>query len=198
MIIGNFAKLNRSTRDSVFAALIVIAAIAMYNWIVAPHVDYLFAAQQYEFAIEKSVEKNKAIAREIEVKTKKLEELSKQLAQSQSKIFTSDKAKKFFGYLQTVLEETGYTVHSLNLSVSKPRPGDKQSAGTSGIVANRVTLSISGQYNNIVKLMDDLQNYTKKVWVDSFKIKVIDFSSGQLKCDMAVTIYTTQDKEASL
>ena len=56
MIIGNFAKLNRSTRDSVFAALIVIAAIAMYNWIVAPHVDYLFAAQQYEFAIEKSVE----------------------------------------------------------------------------------------------------------------------------------------------
>ena len=61
MLTDNLAKLNRSSRNSIFAALIVIAGVAMYNWIVSPHVTYLYAAQKYDSAMDKIVEKNKAI-----------------------------------------------------------------------------------------------------------------------------------------
>ena len=61
MLIDNLANLNRSTRNTIYAALAIIAVIAMYDWILAPHVTCLFAAQQYESVINKAVEKNKAL-----------------------------------------------------------------------------------------------------------------------------------------
>ena len=200
MLIDNLANLKRSTRNIVFTALIIIAAIAMYDWIVAPHVTCLFAAQEYESAVSKAVEKNKITAREVEAKTKKLEELYRQLAESRSTLFTPDEAKAFFSDLQAVSEETGCTVHSLNLVVSGPSSGNKQkqSEDTSGIVANSATLTVSGQYNSIIRLVEKLQNHAKKIWLDSFKIETINSDSAQLKCDMTITIYTIQDKGAAL
>jgi hypothetical protein len=172
----------------------------MYNWIVAPHVTCLFAAQQYESTVSKAVEKNKVIAREVEAKMKKLEELYEQFARSRSVLFAPDEAKAFFSDLQAVAEETGCTVHSLNLVVSKPSSGDKrkQSEDTSSIVANGAVLSVIGQYNSIIKLVKKLQNHAKRIWMDSFKMETIDFSSAQLKCDMTITIYTIQDKGTTL
>jgi hypothetical protein len=172
----------------------------MYNWIVAPHVTYLFAAQGHESAVSKAVEKNKVIAREVEAKTKKLEELYEQFAKSRSALFAPDEATAFFSDLQAVAEETGCTVNSLNLVVSGPSSGNKQkqSEDTPGIVANGAILAVSGQYDSIFKLVEKLQNHAKKIWLDSFKIETINSDSAQLKCDMTITVYTIQDKGAAL
>lgn len=196
MLINDMAKLNRSSRNSIFAALIVIATIAMYKSIITPHVNYLFAARQYDSAMSKAVEKNTAVAREIEVKTKRLKQLSEQFAESQDKLFSSEEAKEFFGDLQTILEETGCTVHSLSLAVNEPHKKNEWSKDASGIVANSAKLSISGGYSGIIGLVEGLQSHTPRVWVDSFRMELIDFNSGRLKCDMTITIYTIQDKEA--
>ena len=61
MLVNNLAKLRRSSRNAVSASLIVIAALAMYNWIVAPRAGYLSAAQRYEFVMDNMVKKNKII-----------------------------------------------------------------------------------------------------------------------------------------
>jgi hypothetical protein len=198
MITDSLAKLNRSSRNSVFAALIVIAGVAMYNWIVSPHVTYLYAAQKYASAVGKIVEKNKAITRELDGKKKELGKLRDQYSQCLGLLFTPDEAKEFFGDLQTIPEETGCTVYSLNLVVGKAGLKDKRSEDTSGMVANSAILSVSGQYNNIMKLLEKLQNRPQKVWVDSFKIEIIDFGSAQLKCNMTITIYTIKDREVTL
>jgi hypothetical protein len=199
MLIDNLAKLNRSTRNAIFTALIIIATIATYNWIVAPHVTYLFAAQGYESAVSKTVEKNKVITRDVATKTKRLEELREQLARSRSTLFAPDEAKAFFSDLQAVAEEAGCTVHALNLVGNKPSSRDKrETEDTSGITANSATLTVSGRYNSIFGLVEKLQNHAKKIWLDSFEMKIIDFSSGQLECSMTITIYTIQDKGAAL
>ncbi len=200
MLIDNLANLNNSTRNAIFAALAIIATIAMYNWILAPHVNYLSAAQQYETVVSKAVEKNKAIARDVENKTKKLEELYEQLAKSRNTLFAPGEAKAFFSDLQAVAEETGCTVRSLNLFVNKSISKDKrkQTEDTSGIVADSATLSVTGQYDNIFNLVEKLQNHAKSIWMNSFEIKTIDFNSAQLKCDMTITIYIIQDKETAL
>lgn len=191
MLIDNLANLNRSTRTTVFSALIIIAAVAMYDWIIAPHVTCLSASQQYESVVNKAVEKNKALVSEVGTKKKKLEELYQQLTASRSIMFTPDEAEVFFGDLQTIAEETGCTVHALNLVGNKPSSRDKRKPeDTSDITANSATLTVSGRYNSIFALVEKLQNHAKKVWLDSFDMKVVDFSSGRIECNMTITIYT--------
>jgi hypothetical protein len=200
MLIDDIVSLNRSTRNTVFTALIIIATIAMYNWIVAPHVTYLFAVQHYESVINKVVEKNKVIGREVKAKTKNLEAINHQLASARSALFTPDETKAFFSDLQVVSEDAGCAVRSLNVAVSEPFLGDKrkQAGNTSGIVVNSATLTVSGQYSSIIKLLEKLHNHSKKIWIDSFKMEIIDFGSAQLKCDMTIKIYTVRDKEDAL
>ncbi len=200
MLIDNLANLNRSTRNTIFTALIIIATIAMYNWIVAPHITCLFAAQQYESIISKAVEKNKATAHEVKAKTKKLEELYEQLTSSRSALFTPDEAKEFLSNLQAVSEEAGCTVNSLNLVMGKPSFENKQKRpeDTLSIVADSAKLTVSGQYNSIIRLVEKLQNHTKRIWMDSFKIETINSDSDQLKCDMTIIVYTISEEEAAL
>lgn len=198
MLINNLAKLNRSSRNAASAALIVIAAIAMYNWIVAPQATYLLAAQQYESAMSNIVKKNRVISNTIEVKRKMLQELHDQLAQFQSTLFTPDTAREFFSNLQAISEQAGCTVYSLNFITSEPSPKGRESENTSGVVAKSVVLSVVGIYKDIIKLIERLQARTQKVWIDSVKMQILDHDSAQPKCDITITIYTIQDTEATL
>lgn len=201
MLIDNLTNLNRPTRNTIFAALVIIATIAMYNWIVAPHVTHLFAAQQYESAVSRAVEKNKAAIREVKAKKQKLEELTKQLAISRNALLTPEEVKEFFSDLQTIVEEADCTVHSLNIVMRESSSGNdrkQQTKDSLNIVANSAMLSVVGQYKNIIGLVERLQNHTKRIWMDSFKIENINLDSSQLKCDMTIVVYTIQDKGASL
>jgi len=198
VLIDNLAKLNRSSRSAVFAALIVIAAIATYKRIVAPHATYLFAAQQYESVLGNVVKKNKVIHNTVKVKKKKLEESREQFAQLKNTLFTPNEAKEFLSDLEDTAKETGCAVYSLNFGASEPVPENKQNKDASSIYANRAMLSVTGVYDNIIRLVEKLQMRTQGVWIDSLKMKTLDGDFTQLKCDMTITIYTIQDKETAL
>ncbi len=198
MLVDKLAKLNRSTRHTVSVSLIVIAALAMYNWLVTPHADYLSAAQGYESVMDNVVEKNKTISNIVNIKRKKLQELSGKSAQLQSILFTPDQAREFFSDLQAVSEETGCVVYSLNLMTNKPSPKDRDSEDTSGIVTKSAVLSVVGVYRNIAKLMERLQARTQKVWIDSVQVRTLDYSSDQPRCNITITICALTDKETAL
>jgi len=198
MLVDKLAKLNRSTRHTVSVSLIVIAALAMYNWLVTPHADYLSAAQGYESVMDNVVEKNKTISSIVNIKRKKLQELGEKSAQLQSILFTPDQAREFFSDLQAVSEETGCVVYSLNLMTNKPSPKDRDSEDTSGIVTKSAVLSVVGVYGNIAKLMERLQARTQKVWIDSVQVRTLDYSSDQPRCNITITICELTDKETAL
>jgi len=195
VLIDNLAKLNRSSRSAVFAALIVIAAIATYKRIVAPHATYLFAAQQYESVLGNVVKKNKVIHNTVKVKKKKLEESREQFARLKNTLFTPNEAKEFLSNLEVTAKETDCAVYSLNFGASEPVLENKQNKGIS---ANRATLVVIGVYDNIIRLVEKLQMRTQGVWIDSLKMKTLDSDFTRLKCDMTITIYTIQDKETAL
>jgi hypothetical protein len=198
MLIDNISRLNRSSQNSIFAAIFVIAAIAMYQWIFNPHVDYLYASQRYDSTLNKYLERNKAINLEIKTKTEKIQTLSKQLSEAMNLVFTPEEARVFFGNLQNTLANTGCTVHTMNLIGEKSKKGKKLPDDASEIMPNNATLSISGPYKSIIALIDKLQKHNPKIWIDSFQIEITDQNSGWLKCDMTITIFTVQDKEAGL
>lgn len=199
MLVNNLTKLSRSSRNAVSASLILIAALAMYNWIVAPRTNYLLAAQRYEFVMENVVKKNKTIDNRVNIRKKKLQELREQSAQLQSTLFTPDQAREFFSDLQAISKETGCIVYSVNLITSKPNPiKDGQLQDTAGIVTKSAVLSVVGVYKNITKLIQRLQSRTQKVWIDSVKIQAFNNNSDRPRCDITITICALTDKEPAL
>ncbi len=191
MLVDNLAKLGSSTRNATSAALIVIAAFAMYNWMVTPQATYLSAARGYESAMDKIVEQNKSIARQIEIKKKELQVLRENSAQLQSVLFAPDQAKEFFSDLQVVSEQAGCVVHSINLITDKRNPENERL----GVVTKSAALSIVGVYRDIVKLVERLQARTQKVWIDELEVQTFDYSSDKAKCDLIVTICQIMDKD---
>ena len=199
MLVNNLTKLSRSSRNAVSASLILIAALAMYNWIVAPRTNYLLAAQRYEFVMENVVKINTSIGNKVETKKKKLQELREQSAQLQSTLFTPDQAREFFSDLQAISEETGCIVYSVNLITNKTSPyKDGQLHDTAGIVTKSAVLSVVGVYKNITKLIERLQSRTQKVWIDSVKVQALNNNSDRPRCDITITICALTDKEPAL
>ena len=60
MLSKNWTKLTPSPRNIAFAALVLMGAIAVYNRVVAPHANYVLAAQRYESVANKLTKKNQA------------------------------------------------------------------------------------------------------------------------------------------
>jgi hypothetical protein len=175
--------------------LVIIASLAMYRWIVAPHAAYLSAAQGYESIMSNIIKENNLISDKVEIKRKKLQKLHEQSAQLQSTLFTPDQAREFFSDLQAISEETGCMVHSVNLINNKSNSKDRQSEDTSGVVTKSAVLSVVGVYKDIAGLMKRLQARTQKVWIDSIIVQTLEYGSDQPKCDVTITICEVQDKE---
>jgi len=206
VLIDSLAKLNSNSRNAISAVLIVIVAIAVYGWTVAPHVTHLSAVQRYESVVDDVVKKNKILSSAVKTKKKKLEQLQEQFAQLQGSLFMVDKAKEFFSDLQAISVQAGCTVYSLNLVTSEQNSQDGPAEGretTSGIVTKSAVLSVIGAYGDIIKLMEKLQAREQKVWIDSVRMTSLDSpasggqASNQLKCDITITICTIPSISAS-
>ena len=191
MLVDNLAKLGSSKRNATSAALIVIAAFAMYNWMVTPQATYLSAARGYESAMNKVVEQNKSIARQIEIKKKELQVLHEKSAQLQSVLFTHNQAKEFFSDLQVISEQAGCVVHSINFIADKRNPENERL----GVVTRSAAISVVGVYRDIVKLVERLQTRTQEVWIDELEVQTLDPSSDKARCDLTVTICQIMDKD---
>ena len=196
MLIDNFAKLGRPLRGTVLAALIIIGAIAMYNWTVAPHTSCLFAVQRCESAISKVTSESEVIHSAIKIKQNNLEKLQTQFVEFQNTFFTPGQAKEFFSDLQAISEEVGCAVYSLNFTTNEAVSKGKKSDGVSEIVAQSAMLSIVGVYSRVAELMQKFQMRTQKVWIDSVRMEAISEDSPELKCDLKITIYTVNNEEA--
>jgi len=75
MLLDNLTKSTRSSKNVALVTLILIGVIAVYNWLVAPHRNYLLAAQKYESTAGNLAKKNQIIAKKVKNKTKELDRL---------------------------------------------------------------------------------------------------------------------------
>lgn len=191
MLVNDFSKFSHSTRNAISTALIVIAAFAMYNWTVTPHAAHLSSAKAYESVVDTLAKENKIIATNNEIKRKKLEKLSEQSGQLLSMLFTPDEAREFFSDIEVISEQTGCTVHSINLFTREK----KSEYDHLGIRTKSAELSIVGLYQDVAKLIGRLQARSQKVWLDSMELQTIDYSSDKVGCSLTITICETEDRD---
>ena len=178
-----------SSKNAVFSAFVVIGAIALYSWIVTPHVNYLQATQNYESVADKLVRKGRIINTTVKLRKKKLGQLQEDFEHIHIKLFDPVKAKEFFSDIQAMIEDADCVIYSLNFPPTDSAFDIDKSQVGSHITANRAVLSIGGNYKNIVTLMNKLQGRSKQVWIDSIGIEPANRDSELLKCDMTIVIY---------
>lgn len=195
MLSQNLIKSIRSSRNAVYAALVIIEAITLYNWIVTPHISHLRAAQRYESVIDELAKKNQIINNNVTAKKKELEELQEKFQHIRIKLFEPVKAKEFFSDMQAMAEVTNCVIYSLNFSPTDSALDTGKLEASSHITANHATLTVVGGYKDIVALINKLQDRSRQVWIDSISVEPVGSNTEQLKCDIVLTIYVIHDKE---
>ncbi len=194
MLSKNWTKSTPSPRNIVLSALVLMGTIAVYNRVVAPHSNYVLAAQRYESVAGKLTKKNQAIIDNVTVKKKRLKGLEERLEQMRTNLFEPIEAKEFFSDIEVMSEVANCTIYSLDISQTRAALKAERSGARGYITATHATLSVVGSYRNIVVLMNKLQGSPRQVWINSVSIKPISDSSNQLKCDITIVIYTTEEK----
>jgi hypothetical protein len=179
----------RSSKNVVLAAFVVIEVIALYNWIVTPHLNFLQTAQRYEAVADKLAKKTRIIGTNVKLRRKKLGQLQEDFKHIHIKLFDPVKAKEFFSDIQAMAEQTDCIIYSLNFSPTDSAINAGQSEISSRITANRATFSVGGKYKDIIALINKLQNRSKQVWIDTISMEPVNRNSELLKCDMSIAIY---------
>jgi hypothetical protein len=175
------------------AAILLIGVIAMYNWFISPNTKYLAAAQEYRKMMDSTEKQGKIILSELELHRKKLDNLTQEFEQQKQGFFDVDQAKSFLSGLQSESEKNGCPVTNLqfrpmaNIAVKDSNSID--------IGQHRIIMTILGNYENIVKFLNTLQNRPAKVWIDEINIGTKQSPSGFLSCDITLSIFTLKVKE---
>lgn len=196
MLSAKRIKLIGSSKNAVLITLTVIGAIAIYNRIVAPHANYLWAVQRYESIAGHLARKNQVINNNVKIKRKELEEIQAKFEHIRIKLFDPVKAREFFSDIQALSEQTNCTIYSLSFPPTDGALEADKSKASSQITENRATLSVMGGYRNIVSLINKLQDRPKQVWIDSVSIKPLSNRSDELKCDITITIRVIHNEES--
>jgi hypothetical protein len=195
MLPEHWTKRARSARMAFLAVLVLIGAVALYNWTVAPHRNYLLAANRYESAAEELATKSQAISNNVGAKRKKLGRLREKLEQIQGKLFGPAEAEQFFGSLQAEAGEANCIISSLSFPPAGSVSNINNSGKSSCLTIRQAKLSISGDCRNVADLLNTWQGGSKQVYINSVRIGSDRQNSGQVRCDLTVTIYVSHRKE---
>lgn len=181
-LLDNFVKLNKRSRYSLSIALMIIALLGVYNWVISPHTQYLSAAQKYEQALNQRNKTNKTILNNLKIKDKNLERLENRLDTLKDIAFTEDESKKFWTNIKKDTEDAGCYFNSISFFEEKQQPEN------SIFTTESAALNITGNYSSITQLIEKIASNPDKIWIDSLQLSAARQSSI-LQCDMTITIF---------
>ena len=196
MLTEKFIRFDSSSRRVLLTALVVVATIGLYRWILAPFGNQLFAAKRYYSALDSRIRKANALHTTLEEKRTKTERLNSEYIRLQNELFTFSEAREFFASLPIAAQEAGCAVQSIS-RVPEKRVGSKnKSVKDSDIVSRKAVVTVLGRFNNIVKFLEEMHARKHRVWVDT--VRVDAGTSGRLKCQVILTIYCIERMEIAV
>jgi Tfp pilus assembly protein PilO len=195
MLLENLVKKRCSSGNVLMAALVLVGLVAFCNWSFTPYTNYLMAADKYDSVADALSRKNKIIRNNVRNKQKELKQLQGKLETVNQNFFEPIEADEFFNSIQRISEEVNCTIYSLNFLPIGAAIGAEPLSTDDYLILHEVTLTIMGSYRTIVALINKLQDHPKQVWIDSISIKSTANENSHLKCDLAIKVYISQNKE---
>ncbi len=197
MIADRIRTHPRVVRHASSAAVIVIGAIALYNWVLASHVGYLHAMQKLEAAVGSIAEEKDRVGGTLKAKIGQWRSLRQELAELEDGVFTTQEAQAFLRGLLLLVEETGCTVVVADLAGhDKTTPIEEPNAPLV-VDVFRPSLAVSGGADQILTLLQRLRDHRPRVWIDSCQCDFSDAEEGPLECSLGLALYATENRYPS-
>ena len=179
------------------AALMAAMLIAGYGWIVSPHVAYLQAVQQYEPAVTHMVAYKSSADKDVSVKHKELETIEAKFDRLRPQFFAPTEATAFLGDLWTVAEDAGCAVRLVDLSLGQSNLQEDNRSDGRIVTRHRAKLVLRGRYDDVIKLLEELTQHSRKVTIDSCSFDLPDGCANNVTCDMTVAIWVISPWEGA-
>ena len=195
MLMESIIKTSPRSKIFVCVSMIVILFIAMFDWIVAPQISYLKAAERYSWMVDNASQRSSSIIANIEEKSKELEELRAEVDQIQNSFFTEEKASEFFSDLEPICLLSDCIIESLTFMPPEKVATEENELYTTSITLKRAKVSFAGNYENIIKFHKKLSEYSQQVSVEKLTIESNQYSDELLSVVITLKIYQVNDKE---
>lgn len=195
MLKDKLIKSSQSSKIIISITIVAIVSVAAYNWIVSPLTTYLHASQLHETVMESAQQRAARIELQLNTKQEELEKAENEMFDTQSRFFTTTRAKEFFLDLEPISVETGCDVQSFEFVKNK---GKKRGEADNdyGVIVKSAEISFIGAYDNVIRFLKRLGSCPERFSINKIYIESTgDDRSVDLMCQMTVTIYTLQEKE---
>ena len=191
----SFIKYDGSKSGVVLTGLVLIGAVGMYSWIVAPHVDYLRAVQKYEPVLDDIVKEKSELQDMLVVRREMLEKINTQFGDMSGTLFTYPQARELPQEFENVAEQYECSIATVDFS-DEPVSIFGEDGSARPIDAVEAQVSLVGHYNGLTAFIKRMQEKDRKIWLHSLEMRVLEENGDRLACDLALTIYVIQEKEA--
>lgn len=175
-----------------YGAILIIAGVMMYGQIVEPHLGHLKAVQQYEPTLDKMINKQKEISNKLVVRRKKLEELQTEFDTVGFTVFDPNNVKTFFEGLEQLAEEFSCSIANMDSSADKGQIIIGEASDPSYVESLEMTLSVLGEYDQLVLFIEALQHQGRQIWLKAVDIEMMKDQERVLECSITVRLYVLQ------
>ena len=186
-------SINWSKQNAFLAAILLIGVLAMYNWFISPNTQYLSAAEKYRQIADLTEQQGRLLHCKVDLRRKELDNLTRQFESQKQTFFDVNEAKSFLSGIQSEVEKSGCIVSNLKLSPPKEIP--TKDNDSMEIYRYQIDMNLIGNYRNIVKFLNTIQNRPARIWVDTMNVGSKNAVNGYLACDITLSIYTLNIKE---
>lgn len=172
------------------AAPFILGVIALYNWMIAPHVGYLHAMQRLEPVLGRMAGELDAVSGGLDEKLSRMQAVRRELETVREGLFTREESRVFAHDLQALVGRAGCTLVAIGFTCEGVARTDDPNTPCL-VEVSRAELTVQGQYEQIITLLQTLRDRREHVWIDSCRMDLVDPRDGQLKCQLGLTIYAS-------
>lgn len=195
MIADRIRRHPKAARNASSAALLAIGVLALYNWVLAPHIGYLHAVQRLAPVVGRVTEERERICSTLDGKVSQWRTLQQDKAKLDEGVFTGEQAKAFVRGLLPLVEETGCAVIRADFSPDAKTQRLDEPNLPMVIEVSRMTLDVLGRLDQVSALLQRLRDSRPRAWIDSCQCDFSGGEAGQVECNLALALYTIVDRQ---
>ncbi len=193
MIADRIRRHPKAARHASSAALLAVGVLALYNWVLAPHVSYRHAVQRLGPVVGQVTQERERVCRMLDEKVGQWRTLQQDKAELDERVFTGEQARAFVRGLLPVVEETGCTVLRADFNPdAKTQRLDEPNVPVV-IDVSRVNLDVLGQPDQVSVLLQQLRDSRPRAWIDSCQCDFSGGETGQVECNLVLALYVLAD-----
>lgn len=185
----------KAARHVSSAALLAVGGLALYNWMLAPHVGYLHAVQQLGPVVGRVTQERERIRGSLDGKVTQWRTLQQDKAKLDEGVFTEEQAKAFVRGLLPVVEKTGCEVLRAEFNPDARMPRLDEPNLPVVIEVSLVNLDVLGQLDQVSALLQQLRDGRPRAWIDSCRCDFPGGDAGQVECNLALALYVIVDRQ---